>query len=245
MPQARILLVDDEPDLVWAVRFSLSDEGYQVLTAYDGVEALAVARRHRPDLIILDIVMPRLDGLQVCRQIRRDLTLGAVPILLLTARGDTDDVVTGLDEGADDHLAKPFEMEELKARVRALLRRGRAVPDAGLGVDGRRFLVVGAITLDLNTRQVRIDEKTAQLTPTEFDLFHHLVSHPGQVFSSQELLEQVWGYPWEQASAGLVRWHIQNLRAKMEPDPARPIYIHNVRGHGYMFERRRNRRPTE
>lgn len=245
MPKARILLVDDEPDLVWAVQYSLKDEGYEVLTAFDGVEALAIARRHHPDLIILDIMMPRLGGLQVCREIRRDLALGAVPILLLTALGDTDDVVTGLDEGADDYLAKPLALEELKARVRALLRRSRSVPDERLGVDGRRFLSVGDIALDLSTRQVHVGEKTPQLTPTEFDLFYHLMSNPGEVFSSQELLEQVWGYSSDQASAGLVRWHIQNLRAKIEPDPNRPIYILTVRGHGYMFDRRSHSRTRD
>lgn len=238
MPQARILLVDDEPELVWPVQFSLRDEGYQMLTAFDGVEALALARRHRPDLIILDILMPKLDGRQVCREIRRNLTLGAVPILFLTALGDTDNVVMGLDEGADDYLAKPFEMRELKARVRALLRRRHGVPDGSVEINGRRLLSAGNVALDLNTRQVHIGEKTEQLTPTEFDLLHHLMNHPGEVFSTQELLELVWGYTWEATSASLVRWHIQNLRSKVEPDPTRPIYIHTVRGHGYMFERR-------
>ncbi|MFQ5596123.1 MAG: response regulator [Anaerolineae bacterium] len=245
MPEARILLVDDEPDLVWAVNYSLSDEGYEVLTAFDGVEALDIARRQQPDLIILDIMMPGLDGLQVCREVRRDFTLGAVPILLLTALRSTDDMVTGLDEGADDYLVKPFEMEILKARVRALLRRGRSAPDETPELDHQRFLVVGAVALDLYSRQVRVGEKTERLTPTEFDLLHHLISHPGEVFSSQDLLEQVWGYSSELYSAGLVRWHIQNLRTKIEPDPTRPIYIQNVRGHGYMFDRRKTPRSGD
>ena len=120
---ARILLADDEQDLVWAVRHSLSDEGYEVLTAYDGMEALAIARCHRPDLVILDIAMPRLDGLQVCRRLRRDPTLAAVPILFLTVRSAIEDRIKGLDEGGDDYLVKPFDLEELKARVKALLRR--------------------------------------------------------------------------------------------------------------------------
>jgi DNA-binding response OmpR family regulator len=234
--KARILVVDDEQGMVWAIRHSLSDEGYDVLSAYDGLEALGVARRHQPDLMILDIIMPRLDGLQVCREVRRDPMLGAVPILLLTGCGDTDDVVTGLDEGADDYLVKPFEMKELKARIRALLRRGSS--GERVGPDGRRLLVAGDLTLDLNARQVHVGEKAEQLTPTEFDLLHHLMRHPGEVFSSQELLEQVWGYPSKPSSSSLVRWHIQNLRAKIEPDPGQPTYIRTEGRHGYMLDRR-------
>ena len=232
----RILLVDDEQDLVWAVRNSLSDEGYEVLTACDGVEALAVARRHRLDLIILDIVMPRLDGLQVCHRLRRDPTLAAVPILFLTVRSGIEDRVTGLDKGGDDYLVKPFDLRELKARIRALLRRGQSVPGGGPQPEGLDFLLVaGHLTLDLHTRQVRVGEKAEQLTPTEFDLLHHLMVHLGEVFSSQQLLRQVWGYPPETADPGLVRWHIKNLRAKIERDPARPVHIRTIPRHGYIL----------
>jgi len=230
---ARILVVDDEQDLVWAVRQSLSDEDYEVLTAYDGVEALAVAQRHRPDLVILDIAMPRLDGLQVCRRMRRDPTLAAVPILFLTVRSAIKDRIKGLDEGGDDYLAKPFDLGELKARVRALLRRSRPAPEGSPGL----LLVAGLLVLDLHTREVRVGEKTVQLTPTEFDLLHHLMTHPGEVYSSRQLLRQVWGYPPKTADPGLVRWHIKNLRTKIEPDPAHPVYILTVSRHGYMFER--------
>jgi DNA-binding response OmpR family regulator len=239
MPMAQILLVDDEQDLVWALRHSLSDEGHEVLTAYDGVEALAIARRHRPDLAILDIVMPRLDGLQVCRRLRRDPTLAAMPILFLTQRSAIEDRIKGLDEGGDDYLVKPFNLEELKARVRALLRRVRSVLEGGSGLGDRdSLLVVGLLTLDLHTCQVRVGEKTVQLTPTEFDLLHHLMAHPGEVFSSQHLLQQVWGYPPRTGDPGTVRWHIKNLRAKIEPDPVHPAYICTMPHHGYMFERR-------
>jgi DNA-binding response OmpR family regulator len=236
---AQILLVDDEQDLVWALRHSLSDEGHEVLTAYDGVEALQVAQRHRPDLLILDIVMPRLDGLQVCRRLRRDPTLAAVPILFLTVCSAIKDRIKGLDEGGDDYLVKPFDLEELKARVRALLRRARSALQGGPGSEGPdSLLVVGSLALNLHICQVRVGEKTAQLTPTEFDLLHHLMVHPGEVFSSQHLLQQVWGYPPRTADPGLVRWHIKNLRAKIEPDPADPVYVRTVPRHGYMFERR-------
>ena len=240
MPMARILLVDDEQDLVWAMQYSLNDEGYEVLTAYDGVEALAVARRHRPDLVILDIVMPRLDGLQVCHHLRRDPALAAVPILFLTVRSSIEDRIAGLDEGGDDYLAKPFDLRELKARVRALLRRGRGAPEGRVSL-----LVVGPLALDLHTRQVRVGEgevgeKGIQLTPAEFDLLHHFMTHPGEVFSSQQLLQQVWGYPLEAADLGLVRWHVKNLRDKLEPDPNHPVFLRTVKRHGYLLNRGRS-----
>jgi DNA-binding response OmpR family regulator len=270
---ARILLVDDEQDLVWAVQHGLNDEGHEILTAYDGLEALAIARRHRPDLVILDIVMPRLDGLQVSRRLRRDPTLAAVPILFLTVRSTIEDRVAGLDEGGDDYLVKPFDLGELKARVRALLRRVRMSrsstpghPADGPGPEDQDFLlVIGPLTLDLRSRQVRVrekpvqfsylvagtvsitdtlsrsstpgqqGEKTVQLTPAEFDLLHHLMLHPGEVFSSTQLLRQVWGYPPETADPGLVRWHMRNLRAKIEPDPAHPLYLLTIPHHGYIL----------
>lgn len=234
---SRILLVDDEQDLVWAVRHSLRDEGYEVLAAYDGQEALTVARRHRPDLVILDIMLPRLNGLQVCRQLRRDPALAAVPILFLSVHRGIDDRVAGLDEGGDDYLTKPFDLRELKARVRALLRRSRVAPtERQEANDQSSPLVVGALTLDPLTRQVRVGGKAVQLTPAEFDLLRHLMAHPGEVFSSQQLLEQVWGYNQEMAEPSLVRWHIRNLRTKIEPDPSQPVYICTVPRHGYILD---------
>jgi DNA-binding response OmpR family regulator len=142
MLKTRILVVDDEKDLVWAVQHSLGDESYEVFTAYDGMEALAVARRHHPDLVILDICMPRLDGVQVCRRLRRNPTLATVPTLFLTVRDAIEDRIKGLDEGGDDYLVKPFDLGELKARVRALLRRARFAPEGGLGPEGRDFLLI-------------------------------------------------------------------------------------------------------
>lgn len=235
----RILLVDDEQDLTWAVQRCLRDEGYEVLTAYDGVEALSIARRYPPDLVILDILMPRLDGLQVCHRLRRDPTLGAVPILFLTVCSAIQDRIKGLDEGADDYLTKPFHLGELKARTRALLRRCRPVPDKEPAPkDQNSVLKVGPLALDLHACKVFVGNKTVQLTPTEFDLLQHLMTHPGQVFSSQRLLEQVWGYPPETADRSVVRWHVKNLREKIEPDPAQPTYIRTIPRHGYMLERR-------
>jgi two-component system response regulator RpaA len=236
MEKACILLVDDEQDLVWTLRQSLDDEGYEVATAGDGVVALAVARRRRPDLVILDIVMPRLDGLQVCQALRQDPTLAAVPILFLSVRRGVMDRVTSLDEGGDDYLVKPFDLRELKARIRALLRRHRSTPEQGSGSeDSIPLLVVGLLALDLRTHQVRVGTQPVQLTPTEFALLRHLMIHHGRVFSSPQLLQQVWGYS-DMADPGLVRWHIKNLRAKIESDPAHPTYIRNVHRHGYILD---------
>ena len=234
---ARILVVDDEQDLVWALRHVLSGRGYEVLTAYDGMDALAVARRHHPDLVILDIGMPQLDGLKVCRALRRDPALAAVPILFLTAHSAVEDRVTGLQAGGDDYMTKPFDTQELAARVMALLRRARPTPEERPGPKKQDFLLrVAALELDLRTCQVRLAHgRPNQLTPTEFDLLYYLITHQGEVFSSQHLLRHVWHYPPETGDASLVRWHIKNLRVKIEPDPTQPNYIQTVPRHGYTF----------
>jgi DNA-binding response OmpR family regulator len=236
MPLTQILLADDEPDLVWAVQQNLCAEGYEVLVAYDGEEALALARLHHPDLIVLDIVMPRLDGLRVCHRLRQDPDLAAVPILFLTERSAIEDRVRGLEGGGDDYVAKPFDLRELKARIRVLLRRSRPATEGSQGLEAQRpMLRVGSLTLDLNVCQVHIEERTAQLTPTQFDLLRYLMTHPGEVFSSQQLLCNVWQYPPGTADPSLVRWHVKNLRAKIEPDPAAPVYICYVSHHGYLL----------
>lgn len=240
MPKARILLVDDEQDLVWAVRHSLCDEDYEVFTAGDGLEALSIAQSHCPDIIILDILMPRLDGLQVCHRLRRDPVLAAVPIIFLTVRNAIEDRIKGLDEGSDDYLVKPFDLGELKARIRALLRRTHLALSGLPDPAGQRSLLkVGPFTLDAQACQVQIGKKTVRLTKTEFDLLHYLALHPGEVFSSHQLLQQVWGYPPALADPSLVRWHIKNLRAKIEPDPDHPVHVCNLPRLGYVFERRR------
>ncbi|MBU0492738.1 MAG: response regulator transcription factor [Chloroflexi bacterium] len=231
---ARILLVDDEPNLVWAVQNSLADEGYEVLSTGDGVEALAVARRHHPDLIVLDILMPGMNGLQVCHNLRRDPTLAAIPILFLTALSAIGDRVTGLDQGGDDYLIKPFSLAELKARIRALLRRGQTAAASG-PADWEARLVVGPLTLDLHACQVSVGGQVMGLTPIEFNLLRHLMTYPSTVFSSEQLLQQVWGYAWGTADPSLVRWHIKNLRAKIEPDPAQPTYLRTIPRHGYLL----------
>lgn len=237
MPGNRILVVDDEQDLVWAVRHSLSDEGYEVLTAYDGVEALAVALRYHPDLVILDIRMPGLDGFEVCRKLRRNPNMAAVPILFLTVCTGTKDRIKGLDEGGDDYLPKPFDLQELKARIRALLRRGRPTPGRGLRPEDTHVLKVGSLALDLHTHQVCVRGNSMQLTPIEFKLLHYLMIHPSELFSTRQLLEEVWGYPFGTVDSSLVRWHMKNLRAKIEPDPSRPVHICTVPCHGYILHK--------
>lgn len=226
----RILLADDEPDLVWALQLSLRGEGYEVVTAADGIEALVSAGRHRPDLVILDATMPRLDGWQVCQSLRRDPDLGAVPIMFLTGCASVEDRIRGLEEGADDYLVKPFDLRELRARVRALLRRAApaAQPRAGL-------LCLGDLTLNPRTGEVTSSSRTAQLTPAELELMHYLMLRPDTVFSSQHLLQHVWGYAPDTAEQGLVRWHMMNLRTKIEANPSHPLYLRTVPRHGYML----------
>lgn len=233
----RILLVDDEPDLVWAIRYSLCDLGYEVLTASDGEAGLALARRQRPDLIILDILMPRMDGIQVCWNLRRDPALAAIPILFLSMRNAIEDRVECLEQGGDDYLAKPFDLRELKARIAALLRRGRGLPAPDRPEDQSAWLAVGGLALNLHTYQVSIAGRQIQLTPAEFKLLHYLMKRPGKVYTSQHLLQEVWGYPLESADLSLVRWHIRNLRAKVEQDPGSPCYIRTIPRHGFgLFE---------
>ena len=232
----RILVADDEQDLAWAVRRSLCNEGYEVLCAYNGAEALALALRDRPDLVILDIVMPGLDGLEVCRRLRQSPALASVPVLFLTVRDSIQDRIEGLDAGSDDYLVKPFDLGELKARVRALLRRTRLGAEGAPGFPAQEsVLVVGSLTLYLNLPQVTVGEKTVQLTPTEFALLHYLMLHPDRALSSATLLRDVWGYRSEEAASSVVRWHVKNLRAKIEPDPAHPVYICTLPHHGYML----------
>jgi DNA-binding response OmpR family regulator len=231
-----VLVVDDEPDLVWALQRSLSDEGYQVLTANDGQAALQVAHRHRPDLLVLDVAMPGMDGIEVCRSLRRDPALATVPVLFLTVRSHMEDRVKALDQGGDDYLIKPFDLRELKSRIKALLRRGRIAPQLPAESEaGAYLLTVGTLTLDLHRRQARVGDRVVPLTPNEFDLLHFLMLHPDEVFSGQKLFEAVWGYMPSASSPSVVRWHMRNLRAKIELDPHYPTLIRTVPHHGYVL----------
>jgi len=244
---ATVLLVDDEPALRDAVGYSLRREGYAVEVAEDGHRAIAAARAIRPDLIVLDVMLPGMDGLQVCRTIRGEST---VPILLLSAKGEEVDRVVGLELGADDYLAKPFAMRELLARVRAMLRRSRMVStDAGEGVsypqssvpgrssDGsidRAVVVAGDIVIDQARRIATQAGAPMTLKPKEFDLLLYLARHPGIVLSRDALLRQVWGYDYP-VDTRTVDVHVRWLRQKIEVDPSRPRRVETVRGYGYRF----------
>ncbi len=224
----RILVADDEQDVLWALRRSLRAGGHEVVTAKDGVETLALARRHPPDLIVLDISMPTLDGLQVIRRLRGDPGLAAVPVLFLSARSTVEDRVKGLEAGGDDYLIKPFDLRELGARIRALLRRDRR----GTARHSSR-IAISPLVMDAMTRELRVRDKAVHVTRIEFDLLYLFMSHPREIFSYEDLLQLVWGYGPDAGGSGVVRWHIKRLRDKLEADPHRPVYIRTVSGHGY------------
>ncbi|MDR7416713.1 MAG: response regulator transcription factor [Armatimonadota bacterium] len=224
----RILVVDDEPHIVELVRYNLEQEGFEVRVAYDGQEALRLARAESPDLLILDLMLPYVDGLEVCRILRREST---VPILVLTAKDAEMDRVVGLESGADDYVTKPFSPRELVARVRAILRRTR--PDPSLPHPSPP-LTAGDLVLDPNTREVTLRGRPVELTTKEFELLRLMMAHPNRVFSRDALLEHIWGYDYF-GSSRTVDMHISRLRDKIEDDPASPTYIVTVRGVGYKF----------
>ncbi len=226
---ACIYVVDDERGVRWALERSLSRQGHQVVVADSGQQALEMMRRRRPDVIVLDVVMPGMDGLEVCERLRTDPTFAGVPILFLTAKGDVEDRIEGLEAGGDDYLSKPFDLRELYLRVEALLRRSQPTL-----AEGRpSSLEVGPLSLDLRSFALSVEGNTIHLTPMEFDVMLCLMSHPGEVFSSERLLQEVWGYPAGTGDPATVRWHIKNLRLKIEPDPAQPTYIRTVPRYGY------------
>jgi len=228
----QILVVDDEPNLVWALQRGLRDEGYSVLTAYNGATAVACAKRHHLELIILDIIMPGKDGFWVCEQLRHQNPPSEVPILFLTTRSAVADRIQGLDLGGDDYLVKPFDIGELKARVRALVRRRNRDSHAD---KPDSFTNMGPFTLDYAANKICVGERSAALTPREFELLEHLLSHAGEIFSSEVLLQQVWRYPPECINTGLVRWYIKCIREKIEPNPQCPIYLRTIPRQGYVI----------
>ncbi len=249
-PTARILLVDDEPALLDAVAYSLRRDGYAVSLAATGPEALAAARSGHPDLVVLDVMLPGMDGLQVCRALRSESN---VPILLLSAKGEEVDRIVGLELGADDYLAKPFAMRELQARVRAMLRRARMPAAAVNGDDAAGSqspaertvrlagptsqpdaLTAGDLVVDPARRQATLGGRQLALKPKEFDLLQYLVRHPGVVLSRDALLQRVWGYDYP-VDTRTVDVHVRWLRQKIEEDASQPRRIETVRGFGYRF----------
>lgn len=251
MDQANILVVEDDDIVALTIERCLRREDYRVTLANSGVEGLQQARRHKPELVILDVIMPGMDGFAVCREMRADPILSEVPILFLTARTKPEDRIMGFHVGADDYLSKPFNLDELTLRVRAILRRTQPKPASATSDQGE---VEGAVKpstgplkneYKLNIKGYILDTKSfelaipgrdvVRLTPIQFDLLYHLMSHPGEIFSPARLLDEVWDYPSDAGSPDLVRVHIKNLRERVELDPRDPTFIETVPGFGYTI----------
>ena len=224
----KILIVDDEKLLVKGIKFNLEQDGYETETAYDGEEALKLARDKSISLIILDLMLPNIDGLTVCQKIRE---FSSVPIIMLTAKTEDMDKILGLEYGADDYLTKPFNILELKARIKAIMRRVTSQNAAA----GKPSVSAGGVALDYNLRRVKIENRVIELTAKEFDLCDLFVSNPGKVYSRENLLDIVWGYDYP-GDIRTVDVHVRRLREKIEPDAAAPTYILTKWGVGYYFK---------
>jgi DNA-binding response OmpR family regulator len=256
MESANILVIDDDEIVARTIERALRSNELRVTVANSGVEGLKIARRRRPDLVILDVIMPGMDGFAVCREMRADKLLEEVPVLFLTARAKDDDRIAGFLAGGDDYLAKPFNIDELGLRVRAILRRSRhqfaseasistarsgASLESGHAEYGNELerqyrLTIGAYVLD--TRTYELETPThgkVRLTPVQYDLLHHMMCHPGEIFSPARLLDEVWDYPSDTGSPDLVRVHIKNLRERIEPDARTPEFLRTVPGFGYTI----------
>jgi two-component system response regulator ResD len=226
-PRGSILVVDDEPTIAEVVARYLARAGYDAQTAVDGPSAVAAAAARRPDLVVLDIMLPGLDGLEVMRRLREDLR-ERVPVILLTAKGEEADRLVGLRQGADDYVVKPFSPRELVARVEAVLRRGEGRRD------GREKRAFGDLEVDSASRRVLVHGREIELTAREFDLLDFLARHPDQVFSRDQLMDRVWQFAFY-TDTTTVTVHVRRLRAKIEPDPSKPRWIETVWGVGYRF----------
>ncbi len=224
----RVLVVDDEKLIVKGIRFSLEQDGMDVDAAYDGEEALALAGENAYDLILLDIMLPKLDGFEVCQRIRE---FSDVPVVMLTAKGEDMDKILGLEYGADDYITKPFNILEVKARIKAIMRRTSRRGDIHTA---GRMIVKGGMTIDCESRRVVIEGREVNLTAKEFDLIELLATNPGKVYSRENLLNIVWGYEYP-GDARTVDVHIRRLREKIEKNPSDPKYVHTKWGVGYYF----------
>ncbi len=225
----KILVVDDEALLVKGIRFNLQNEGYDVITGSDGLEAVRLVREQSPDLVVLDVMMPNMDGLTACTKIRE---FSNVPIIMLTAKTDDMDKLMGFDHGADDYMTKPFNILELKARIRAMLRRTTVVEKANPG----NTLAIGTISLDLDARNAYRNGQLADLTAKEFDVIEFLMRNPNRVYSREALLDTIWAYEYR-SDIRTVDVHIRRLREKLEENPAEPKYILTKWGVGYYFRK--------
>ena len=224
----KILVVDDEDLLVKGIRFNLQNDGYEVVTGSNGLDAIELAKSKKPDLIVLDVMMPQMDGLNACAKIRE---FSDVPIIMLTAKTDDMDKLMGFDQGADDYLTKPFNILELKARIRALLRRSARQQEPQ-----NSTLTIGSITLDLNGRNAYKDSILADLTAKEFDVIEFLMRNANRVYSRETLLDTLWAYEYR-SDIRTVDVHIRRLREKLETNPAEPQYIMTKWGVGYYFRK--------
>ncbi len=225
----RVLVVDDEKLIVKGIKFSLEQDDMQVDCAYDGEEALALAKQTEYDIVLLDIMLPKLTGLEVCQQIRE---FSNMPIIMLTAKGDDMDKILGLEYGADDYITKPFNILEVKARMKAIIRRNAKKSDQAETV---RKMNIGDLSIDCDSRRVYIEGKEINLTAKEFDMLELLVFHPNKVYSRETLLNTIWGseYPGDVRTVDV---HVRRLREKIEPNPGEPKYIHTKWGVGYYFQ---------
>ena len=225
----KILVVDDEELLVKGIRFNLQNDGYEVITGFNGMDAVTLAQSQSPDLIVLDVMMPQMDGLTACSKIRE---FSDVPIILLTAKADDMDKLMGFDNGADDYLTKPFNILELKARIRALLRRSGAATQK----EEEKLVTIGSISLDLDARNAYRSGELVDLTAKEFDVIEFLMRNPNRVYSREALLDTIWAYEYK-SDIRTVDVHIRRLREKLENNPAEPNYIMTKWGVGYYFRK--------
>jgi len=230
MADNKVLIVEDDTNLLETLKYNLRKEGYDVVTASDGEQAIEVARREKPDLLILDIMLPRISGFEVCRILRKEMT---VPILMLTAKADETDKIVGLEIGADDYMTKPFSMRELIARVRAMLRRSK-IAEAPPASE-QALLKIGNLEVDIARHRASLSGEALELSPKEFDLLAFLAKNKGLVFNREQLLEKVWGYDYA-GNSRTVDVHVRWLRQKIEVDPGRPRLLVTVRGTGYKLE---------
>lgn len=263
MNTKNVLVIEDDEIVARTIERSLRGEEFKITVANSGVEGLKIARKLIPDIVILDVVMPGMDGYTVCREMRADPTLADVPILFLTAKIKDEDKIAGFNAGADDYLSKPFNIDELILRVRAILRRSArarmaASPETpstkasslpptvqsilqkisaeNKAIEAEHCLIVGEYVLDTRSYEIYTPHKgKLRLTPVQYDLLYHLMSHPGQIFSPARLLDEVWDYPSDAGSPDLVRVHIKNLRERIEEDPSQPKFIRTVPGYGYTI----------
>ncbi|MBN1937535.1 MAG: response regulator transcription factor [Anaerolineae bacterium] len=233
---ARILVVDDDRSVANTIDRLLRSRGHETIVANNGRDALMAAWREQIDIAVLDVMMPGMTGIEVCERLRADPKTATLPIIFLTAKAMLDDKIDGFEAGADDYLTKPFDIQELDLRVRAILRRVQFDESLSVGLDENDVLMAGDLTLNQHTFEVTTPNQTSLLTPIEFQVLRHLIMHRGEVFSSERLLQEIWDYPEGTGDPALVRMHIRNLRAKIESsNTGDPVYIRTISRHGYMI----------